>query len=153
MRTGEMQHYLPSFHNLCGVKGSIVTWHNDQIVHSWFARAIIVRVYLKPKLIVEDSNVWKFQITGLILGVEHRIHIIQYHSFIWKRSFLDTWQHHGVMPLNTQLIAIEMNPKPFFLSQIIHLFQNCVHLKKIVTFPYNFGHHKHFPPKFQILVV
>ena len=46
-----------------------------------------------------------------------------------------------------------MNPKPFLLSQIIHLFQNCLHLKKIVTFPYNFGHNKHFPPKFQIVVV
>ena len=57
------------------------------------------------------------------------------------------------MPLDTQLIAIEMNPKLFLLSQIIHLFQNCVHLKKIVTFLYNFRHHKHFPPKIQILVV
>ena len=79
--------------------------------------------------------------------------VVQYHSFIWKRLFLDTWQHHRVMPLNTQLIAIEKNPKPFLLSKIIHLFQNCLHLKKIVTFLYNFGHHKHFPPKFQILVV
>ena len=79
--------------------------------------------------------------------------MVQYHSFIWKRSFLDTWQHHRVMPLHTQLIAIEMNPKLFLLSQIIHLFQNCVHSKKIVTFQYNFGHYEHFLPKFQILVV
>ena len=57
------------------------------------------------------------------------------------------------MPLNTHLIAIEMNPEPFLLSQIIHLFQNFVHLKEIVTFPYNFGHNKKFLPKFQILVV
>ena len=46
-----------------------------------------------------------------------------------------------------------MNPKLFLLSQIIHLFQNCVHSKKIVTFQYNFGHYEHFLPKFQILVV
>ena len=84
---------------------------------------------------------------------QNKLKSIQYHSFIWKRSILDTWQHHRVVPLNTQLIAIKMNPKPFLLSQIIHLFQNCVHLKKIVTFPSNFGHYKHFPPKFQILVV
>ena len=51
------------------------------------------------------------------------------------------------------LPAIEMNPKPCLLSQNIHQFKNCGHLKKIVTFLYNFGHHKHFPPKFQILVV
>ena len=78
---------------------------------------------------------------------------IQYHSFIWKRSFSDTCQHHRPMLLNTQLLAIELNPKPFLLSQIIHLFQNCVHSKKIVTFQYNFGHYEHFLPKFQILVV
>ena len=62
-------------------------------------------------------------------------------------------EHHRVMPLHTQLIAIKMNPKLFLLSQIIHLFQNCVHSKKIVTFQYNFGHYEHFLPKFQILVV
>ena len=54
---------------------------------------------------------------------------------------------------DTHLLAIEMNPKPCLLSQNIHLFKNCGHLKKIVTFLYSFGHRKHFPPKFQILVV
>ena len=57
------------------------------------------------------------------------------------------------MLLNNQLLAIEMNPKPFLLSQNIHLFQNCGHLKKIVTFLYSFGHRKHFLAKIQILVV
>jgi len=42
------------------------------------------------------------------------------------------------MPLHTQLIAIQMNPKLFLLSKIIHLFQNCVHSKKIVNFQYNY---------------
>ena len=54
---------------------------------------------------------------------------------------------------DTHLLAIEMNPKPCLLSQNIHLFKNCGHLKKIVTFLYSFGHRKHFLPKFQILVV
>ena len=57
---------------------------------------------------------------------------IQYHSFIWKRSFLDTWQHHRVMTLHTQLIAIEMNPKLFLLSQIIH-----IHISELFAFKEN----------------
>ena len=119
-------------------------------VHLWF---ILRSAVFQPYLVFTFCFDSEMSGPDRIPWSADKATFIQYHSFIWKRLFLDTWQHHRVMPLNTQLIAIEMNPKPFLLSQIIHLFQNCLHLKKIVTFPYNFGHHKHFPPKFQILVV
>ena len=40
--------------------------------------------------------------------VYYRVHhySLQYHSFIWKRSFLDTWQHHRVMPLYLYIYKI-----------------------------------------------
>ena len=128
--------------------------HLSQIFRS-NSRALI---YSAAKTTVQIGERWACSSSQILLwnmNCEFRVNRenVQYYSFIWKRLFLDTWQHHRVMPLNTQLIAIKMNPKLFLLSQIIHLFQNCVHSKKIVTFQYNFGHYEHFLPKFQILVV
>ena len=77
---------------------------------------------------------------------------IQYHSFIWKHSFSGTCQHHIAMLLSTQSLAIETNTKLILLSQIIHLFQNPKHSKKILTFLQNYGIHWDFLPKFHILV-
>ena len=90
--------------------------------------------------------------TATLLLLGPLLILLQYHSFIWKRQFLDTCQHHTAILLSTQLLAIEMNTKLVFLSQIIHLVQNCKHLEKIVTFLYNFGIHWFFLPKFHILV-
>lgn len=55
--------------------------------------------------------------------------------------------------IHVQSLAIEMNPKPYLVSKMFHIFKNCEHLKRIEIFLNSFVNHRHFLPKLQILVV
>ena len=56
--------------------------------HEWMAPSRHKFTFCKPCLTIRREEVIKN---------------LQYHSFIWKRSFSDTCQHHRSMLLNTQL--------------------------------------------------